>query len=68
MVSIPHRLATNSLTIAENWEVLPEFQFLIGWLQTLVHTYNDFLNNWFQFLIGWLQTGRISQKTLDMNF
>ena len=55
MVSIPHRLATNVERKTVVFTGL-EFQFLIGWLQTVTTgVYNTNINS-FQFLIGWLQT------------
>ena len=55
-VSIPYRLATNRALCCSHWGCLEEFQFLIGWLQTIINEPKRGIGKRFQFLIGWLQT------------
>ena len=38
-----------------DWKAV-EFQFLIGWLQTILRVFQMLVQTVFQFLIGWLQT------------
>ena len=64
-VSIPYRLATNSLLSQAETAFHYLFQFLIGWLQTPDRTGENLSMLLFQFLIGWLQTGfRFTSKRI----
>ena len=55
-VSIPYRLATNEAIAAYSFTKRELFQFLIGWLQTIMAKKKFEVATMFQFLIGWLQT------------